>query len=50
MILDSKKEKCHKSKDFEKVRQNIFASKTEKERKMWELILKRLQSESGKPR
>lgn len=33
-----------KRPDLEKIKQNIFSAKTEKERKMWESILKKLRA------
>ena len=39
-----------KKDKLEKIRQNIFTSRTDKERKMWEAILKKLQDEPKKQR
>lgn len=42
------KKMVSKKPNFEKIRQAIFSAKTEKEKKIWEAVLKRLESEQNK--
>ena len=48
--MSKKSEKMPVKKgEFEQIKQNIFAAKTEKEKKMWEAILRKLENGHKKP-
>lgn len=48
MAVSKDKSKSQKRGDLDRIKQNIFAAKTEKEKKMWEAILRKLTNEQNK--